>query len=47
LCAVFTTAGLGLSYAYDIPSGPTIILFGGAVYLFVAVGKRFWRRSAS
>jgi zinc transport system permease protein len=40
---VFTTVGLGLSYRYDLPSGPTIIAFAGAVYL-VATGIKSARR---
>ncbi len=39
-CMLFTTSGLGVSYTYDFPGGPTIILIGGAVYLFVAVFSR-------
>ena len=37
LCALFTSTGIGLSYTYDLPSGPTIILITGAVYLTLAV----------
>jgi zinc transport system permease protein len=33
LCMVFTTFGLGISYSLDLPTGPNIILFAGAVYL--------------
>lgn len=40
---VFTTVGLGLSYRYDLPSGPTIIAFAGAVYL-VATGVKSVKR---
>jgi len=36
-CAFFTLAGLGTSFIYDLPSGPTIIIFGGIVYLFIAI----------
>lgn len=43
LTMVFTTVGLGLSYRYDLPSGPTIIAFAGAVYL-VATGIKSARR---
>ena len=42
---VFTTFGLALSYRYDLPSGPTIIAFAGAVYL-VATGAKSIRRRA-
>ena len=40
---IFTTIGLGLSYRYDLPSGPTIIAFAGAVYL-VATGVKSVKR---
>ena len=40
LCMVFITSGLAVSYSYDLPSGPTIILIAGAVYLAVAAGSR-------
>jgi zinc transport system permease protein len=32
-CVLFTWVGLGVSYAFSLSSGPTIILFGGAAYL--------------
>jgi len=35
----FTSAGLATSYTADLPSGPTIIIIGGATYLLVAIGK--------
>lgn len=37
LCAAFTVGGLGVSYIYDMPSGPTIIVLAGLVYLGVSV----------
>ncbi len=40
LCMAFTTGGLAMSYTYDLPSGPAIILLAGGVYLIVAVGHR-------
>ncbi len=40
LCMVFSTAGIALSYPYDLPSGPTIIVTGAAVYLAVLAAKR-------
>jgi zinc transport system permease protein len=33
--------GLAASYAPNFPSGPTIILFAGGIYLLSLVGKRF------
>ncbi|MFP4011155.1 MAG: metal ABC transporter permease [Spirochaetaceae bacterium] len=44
LTMVFTTAGLGLSYRYDLPSGPTIIVFAGAAYLAAVTLKGLGRR---
>jgi zinc transport system permease protein len=43
-CILFTTGGLGLSYLYDFPSGSTIILFAGVVYLLFAVVRSTVRR---
>jgi len=43
LSAVFTTAGLALSYGTNLPSGATIVILAGAVYLAVAVGSRLLR----
>ncbi|HOZ45705.1 MAG TPA: metal ABC transporter permease [Candidatus Hydrogenedentes bacterium] len=40
LCAAFTTTGLGVSYVYDLPSGPTIILVGGLAYLVAMAARR-------
>jgi len=37
---LFTTFGLGISYGPDLPTGSTIILLAGSVYLLVAVGAR-------
>ncbi len=37
LSVVFTTAGLGLSFSYDLPAGATTIVLAGAVYLGVRV----------
>ena len=37
-CMVFTTSGLVCSYAYDLPSGPVIILISGAIYLAITIG---------
>lgn len=36
-CMLFTTSGVTVSYLYDTPTGPTIILIAGAVYLVSAV----------
>ena len=37
LGACFTSAGLALSYAPDLPAGPTMILLAGACYLISAI----------
>jgi len=39
LSALFTTAGLALSYGPDLPSGATIIVLAGAAYLVVILAK--------
>ena len=36
-CALFTWTGLALSYSFSLSSGPTIIVFSGAVYLLLLV----------
>ena len=43
--ALLTTAGLALSYGPNLPSGATIIVLAGAVYLVVTVGAVLMRRS--
>ena len=40
LCMVFSASGIALSYPYDLPSGPTIIVTGAVVYLAVLAVKR-------
>ena len=44
LSALFTSAGLGLSYAPDLPAGACIILLAGGVYLAATLGAWLWRR---
>jgi len=39
LGAVFTSGGLALSYAPDLPAGATIILIAGSVYLISTVAR--------
>jgi len=41
-CMLFTAAGIGVSYVYNLPTGPTIILLAGAAYLAVTAGRRLW-----
>jgi zinc transport system permease protein len=46
-CMIFITVGLGISYPYDLPSGPVIIVLAAGVYLVVAVARGLLRwRSA-
>jgi len=40
LCALFVTGGLGLSYHFDLPSGPVIVLLVTLAYLAVLAAKR-------
>jgi zinc transport system permease protein len=44
-CALFTVTGIGISYRYDLPSGPTIILLAAAVYLLTMLIHRPRRRN--
>jgi zinc transport system permease protein len=52
LGGVFTSAGLALAYAPDLPAGPTMILLAGGTYVFSALAagmvqrRRAGRRSA-
>jgi len=43
LCMLFTATGLAYSYVFNLPSGPTIIVFAGAVYLIVTIVGRFMK----
>lgn len=43
LSVLFTTAGLAVSYAPDLPAGATTIVLAGSVYLLVLAGKRLAR----
>ncbi|MGD0898370.1 MAG: metal ABC transporter permease [Thermoguttaceae bacterium] len=45
-CMVFTAVGLGVSYRFDAPSGPVIIILAAATYLAVVLGRRVWRTGA-
>ena len=46
-CMLFSSAGLAVSYTYELPSGPTIILIGGMAYLLAVGGARCVRRRRS
>jgi zinc transport system permease protein len=39
LCAIFTICGLWLSYAFDLPSGATIVLVSGTAFILSSVSK--------
>ncbi len=41
---LFTTAGIALSYFWDLPSGPVIILVAGLAYLLSALFSEWWQR---
>ena len=43
-CCIFTVAGLAVSYAMDLPSGPVIILLAGITYIVVIVVSAFMRK---
>jgi len=43
LTALFTTAGLGVSYGPDLPAGATTIIIAGITYLSVVLGLRIFR----
>jgi ABC-type Mn2+/Zn2+ transport system permease subunit len=43
--AAITLGGLALSWAWDLPAGPVIVLLGAALMLAVAAGKRLLRRA--
>ncbi|MCK4659707.1 MAG: metal ABC transporter permease [Phycisphaerae bacterium] len=44
LSAIFTTAGLALSYQSNLPAGATIIICAGVTYIVVALATRVLRR---
>ncbi len=47
LCALFTWAGLGLSYSLSLSSGPSIILLAGGTYLLLMGLRTLQRKSGS
>jgi zinc transport system permease protein len=44
IALAMTLAGLALSFAWDLPSGPTIVLLGFGLLLVVEAGRRITRR---
>lgn len=43
LCALFTGAGIAVSYTPNLPAGATIIVIAGAAYLATAAGRAVFR----
>ncbi|MBN2385122.1 metal ABC transporter permease [bacterium] len=43
-CLIFTMTGLVVSYDYDLPSGPVIIVIAGIIYLLVMLGRHTYKR---
>lgn len=44
-CALFIVSGIALSYIFDLPSGPSIIIFAGMIYvIFIILRIRKNRR---
>ena len=46
-CALFTTAGLGLSYEPDLPPGSVIVVIAGLAYLIAAGRRALFRRGGA
>lgn len=42
ICLFFCVSGLFLSYEYDLPTGPTIIILTAFVYFFILAIKKFF-----
>lgn len=42
LGALLTTSGLALSYAPNLPAGPTIIVLAGSAYLLALIARHLW-----
>ena len=47
LCMGLTASGMAVSYHYELPSGPTIVVLAGIVYLLVVTATRLFRRTAA
>lgn len=43
-CMIFITSGLAYSYSHNLPSGPTIIVIAGSVYLVALTGSLLKKR---
>ncbi|NTV52604.1 MAG: metal ABC transporter permease [Candidatus Firestonebacteria bacterium] len=43
-CMAFTGVGLGVSYVYNLPSGPTIILLAAGVFLLVIGFQKLFKK---
>jgi zinc transport system permease protein len=44
LSLLFSTVGMGVSYSYNLPSGPTIVLLAGSCYILLITKKLFLKR---
>ncbi|MEA2013464.1 MAG: metal ABC transporter permease [Verrucomicrobiota bacterium] len=44
LCMFFTVSGIAVSYTFELPAGPSIILISGITFLFVATMRFFKTR---
>jgi ABC-type Mn2+/Zn2+ transport system permease subunit len=44
LCMTFVTAGLGISFPTDLPSGPVIVMLAGTVFLVCTGAVRLRQR---
>lgn len=47
MCMAFTSTGLGISYTYDLPTGPTIILIAGLVYVIALTWRRLRNKAGA
>jgi len=41
-CLIFILLGMWLSYNWNLPSGPTIILIAGTIYIIIALSRRWF-----
>lgn len=46
LCAIFTSAGLAVSYTPNLPTGATTILIAGTTYLLFIIFISVWKNSS-
>ncbi len=46
VCAALIAVGMGVSYRFELPTGPVIIVLAAAAYLAVILGSRLRLRGA-